>query len=109
MAKHVSLEISEGHFSYRILEEKVGEEARLDGLYVVRTSLSKEEMSGEDAVRSYKQLSHVELAFRSMKGIDLKVRPIYHHLDVSSAAERDVERRYSGYGARHHVCHRANA
>ena len=81
MAKHVSLEISEGHFSYRILEEKVGEEARLDGLYVVRTSLSKEAMSGEDAVRSYKQLSHVERAFRSMKGIDLKVRPIYHHLE----------------------------
>ena len=81
MAKHVSLEISEGHFSYRILEEKVGEEARLDGLYVVRTSLSKGQMSGEDAVRSYKQLSHVERAFRSMKGIDLKVRPIYHHLE----------------------------
>jgi len=50
MAKHFSLEIGEGQFSYRILEEKVGEEARLDGLYVVRTSLSKEEMSGEDAV-----------------------------------------------------------
>jgi len=81
MAKHFSLEIGQGHFSYRILEEKVGEEARLDGLYVVRTSLSKEEMSGEDAVRSYKQLSHVERAFRSMKGIDLKVRPIYHHLE----------------------------
>ena len=81
MAKHFSLEISEGHFSYRILEEKVGEEARLDGLYVVRTSLSKGQMSGEDAVRSYKQLSHVERAFRSMKGIDLKVRPIYHHLE----------------------------
>ena len=108
MAKHVSLEISEGHFSYRILEEKVGEEARLDGLYVVRTSLSKGQMSGEDAVRSYKQLSHVERAFRSMKGIDLKVRPNYHHLDVSSTAGRDVERRYSGDGPRHHVCHRAN-
>ena len=81
MAKHFSLEIRQGHFSYRILEEKVGEEARLDGLYVVRTSLSKEEMSGEDAVRSYKQLSHVERAFRSMKGIDVKVRPIYHHLE----------------------------
>jgi transposase len=81
MAKHFSLEIGEGHFSYRILEEKVGEEARLDGLYVVRTSLSKEEMSGEAAVRSYKQLSRVERAFRSMKGIDLKVRPIYHHLE----------------------------
>jgi len=81
MAKHFALEIGDGQFSYRILEEKVGEEASLDRLYVVRTSLSKEEMRGEDAVRSYKQLSHVERAFCSMKGIDLKVRPIYHHLE----------------------------
>ena len=52
----------------------------MDGLYVIRTSLSKERMNGEDAVRSYKRLSNVERAFRSFKGIDLRVRPIYHHL-----------------------------
>lgn len=48
---------------------------------MVRTGLSKEEMSGEAAVRSYKQLSHVERAFRSLKGVDLKVRQIYHNLE----------------------------
>jgi len=77
MGKHFSLEISAGHFSYHILSERVKEEAKLDGLYVVRTSLSQGQMGEEETVRSYKQLSHVEQAFRSMKGIDLKVRPIY--------------------------------
>jgi transposase len=81
MGKHFQLVIEEGRFRYHLLPEKVAEEARMDGLYVIRTSLSKERMTGEDAVRSYKQLSNVERAFRSLKGIDLKVRPIYHHLD----------------------------
>jgi len=81
VAKHFSLDINERHFSYHLLEEKVKAEAALDGLYVIRTSLSKEQMSGEDAVRSYKRLSNVERAFRSFKGIDLRVRPIRHHLE----------------------------
>jgi len=81
VGKHFQLVIEEGQFSYHLLPEKVAEEAAMDGLYVIRTSLSKERMTGEDAVRSYKRLSNVERAFRSLKGIDLKVRPIYHHLD----------------------------
>jgi len=81
VAKHFDLDINERHFSYHLLEEKVTAEAALDGLYVIRTSLSKEQMSGEDAIRSYKRLSNVERAFRSFKGIDLKVRPIHHHLE----------------------------
>ena len=81
VAKHFDLVINEGHFSYHLLEEKVTAEAALDGLYVIRTSLSKEQMSGEDALRSYKRLSNVERAFRSFKGIDLRVRPIHHHLE----------------------------
>jgi len=81
VAKHFDLDIAKGHFSYHLLEEKVAAEAALDGLYVIRTSLSKEQMSGEDAIRSYKRLSNVERAFRSFKGIDLKVRPIHHHLE----------------------------
>lgn len=80
VAKHFELKISKGRFSYRFLEEKVAAEAALDGLYVIRTSLSKERMDEADVIRSYKQLSNVEQAFRSFKGIDLKVRPIYHHL-----------------------------
>lgn len=81
VGKHFQLVIEEGQFSYHLLPEKVAEEAAMDGLYVIRTSLSKTRMTGEDAVRSYKRLSNVERAFRSLKGIDLKVRPIYHHLD----------------------------
>jgi len=81
VGKHFQLVIEKGQFSYHLLPEKVAEEAAMDGLYVIRTSLSKTRMTGEDAVRSYKRLSNVERAFRSLKGIDLKVRPIYHHLE----------------------------
>jgi len=59
----------------------MGQEAASDALYVIRTSLSKGRMDEADVARSYKQLSNVERAFRSFKGIDLKVRPIYHHLE----------------------------
>jgi len=52
----------------------------LDGIYVIRTSLPAEQMSAEDTVRSYKALADVERAFRSLKTIDLKVRPIHHRL-----------------------------
>lgn len=81
VAKHFQLTIENGRFSYRLLKEKVATEAALDGLYVIRTSLSKERLSTEDTVRRYKELAKVEQAFRSLKSIDLKVRPIYHHLE----------------------------
>jgi len=81
MAKHIHLDIEEDSFDYRVLEESVKAEAAMDGLYVIRTSLSKERMGAEDAVRRYKDLSKVERAFRSLKSIDLKIRPIYHHLE----------------------------
>jgi len=81
VAKHFQLAIEDGRFSYRLLKEKVAAEAALDGLYVIRTSLSKERLSTEDTVRRYKDLAKVEQAFRSLKSIDLKVRPIYHHLE----------------------------
>ena len=81
MAKHIHLDIEEDSFDYRVLEESVKAEAAMDGLYIIRTSLSKERMGAEDAVRRYKDLSKVERAFRSLKSIDLKIRPIYHHLE----------------------------
>jgi len=80
VAKHFQLEIDEGRFAFRVDEEKVAAEAALDGIYVIRTSLSKDRLSAEDTVRSYKLLSSVERAFRSIKTLDLKVRPIHHHL-----------------------------
>jgi len=81
VAKHFQLTIENGRFSYRLLKEKVATEAALDGLYVIRTSLSKERLSTKDTVRCYKELAKVEQAFRSLKSIDIKVRPIYHHLE----------------------------
>lgn len=81
VAKHFKLEIGERVFSYRVREEKVRAEAALDGIYVIRTSVPREIISTEDAVRHYKKLARVERAFRSMKSVSLKVRPIYHWLE----------------------------
>jgi hypothetical protein len=81
VAKHFLLEIDEASFSYRRNEAKIVEEAALDGIYVIRTSVESEALSSEATVRAYKDLAKVERAFRSMKTIDLKVRPIYHWLD----------------------------
>ena len=58
--------------------ESIAAEAALDGLYVVRTSLPAGELDAEGAVRAYKRLSAVERAFRSLKTVDLKVRPVFH-------------------------------
>jgi transposase len=79
VAKHFILDIGEDSFDFRIDEEKVAAEAALDGVYVVRTSLSRQRMSAEDTVRGYKSLCQVEQAFRCIKQVDLKVRPIRHH------------------------------
>jgi transposase len=81
VGKHFVLDISDESFSYRRHEAKISEESALDGIYVVRTSVPPEVVSSEDAVRAYKDLAKVERAFRSMKTVDLKVRPIYHWLD----------------------------
>lgn len=81
MAKHFTLAIGDDAFSYAVDTASVDAEAALDGLYVVRTSFSEEKLSAEEAVRSYKLLTQVERAFRTMKGIDMLVRPIYHHLE----------------------------
>jgi transposase len=81
MAKHFILDIGEESFAYRRDEAKIAEEAALDGFYVVRTSVPEACLGAESTVRAYKDLAKVERAFRSMKTVDLKVRPIYHWLD----------------------------
>jgi len=81
MGKHFILEITEDSFNYRRDEEKIATEAALDGLYVIRTSVSSDALSAEATVRAYKDLSKVERAFRSIKTVDLKIRPIYHRLE----------------------------
>jgi transposase len=81
VGKHFVLEIDEQKFSYRRDEARIAKEAALDGLYVIRTSVAAEALSSGNTVRAYKDLAKVERAFRSMKTIDLHVRPIYHWLD----------------------------
>ena len=81
VGKHFVLDIDEARFAYRRDEKKIAQEAALDGLYVIRTSVASETMPSEQVVRAYKDLSKVERAFRCLKTIDLKVRPIYHWLD----------------------------
>ena len=81
VAKHFTLDIGERHFAYTVDENQVAAEAALDGLYVIRTSVAEHRLSSEEAVRSYKRLSDVERAFRSLKTVDLQVRPIYHRLE----------------------------
>ena len=81
VAKHFVLEIEEKSFSYQRDEKKINEEANLDGLYVIRSSVPKETLGPESTVRAYKDLSKVERAFRCLKTVDLKVRPIFHRLD----------------------------
>jgi len=80
VAKHFTLTIEEDSFAYRVDQAQVKEAAALDGIYVLRTPLSPKAMGAADVVRSYKSLSDVERAFRCLKTVDLKVRPIHHHL-----------------------------
>jgi transposase len=81
VAKHFELTIEDNRFDCKILREQVEAEAALDGVYVIRTNLPKKQMSAADAVRNYKGLCEVERAFRSLKTVDLKVRPIHHRLE----------------------------
>lgn len=78
MAKHFITKIEEDRFDFRRDQEKIDKEAALDGLYIIRTSVRREDLGDQAAVRAYKDLSKVEQAFRSLKTVDLKVRPIYH-------------------------------
>jgi len=82
VAKHFTLDIGAHHFDFDIDQDKVAAEAALDGIYIVRTSLSAERMNADDTVRSYKLLSQVERAFRALKSLDINVRPIRHRLET---------------------------
>ena len=81
MAKHFALDIKDQSFGYRRDAESIAREAALDGLYVVRTSLPASELDAQGTVRAYKRLSAVERAFRSLKTVDLKVRPVFHYTE----------------------------
>src|SRR5512143_268337 len=78
MAKHFTLTIRDGHLGWARKEDSIKNEELLDGIYVIRTSEPAARLTAADGVRSYKRLALVEQAFRSLKGIDLLVRPIHH-------------------------------
>lgn len=78
MKKHFRLEISEDSFRAERDAQSIADEAALDGFYVIRTNVPAATLTAQDTVRSYKRLSTVERAFRSLKTVDLHVRPIGH-------------------------------
>jgi hypothetical protein len=78
VAKHFELDIGENHFTFARKHEAIAAEAALDGIYIIRTSVDAACMEAADCVRNYKALANVERAFRSLKTVDLKVRPIHH-------------------------------
>jgi len=80
MGKHFELRIEEDGFHYTRKEANIEREQNLDGIYVIRTSVKAEALSSRQVVASYKSLSGVERAFRSLKTVDLHVRPIHHRL-----------------------------
>lgn len=78
MAKHIELDIRDDAFSFCRKQAQIDREAALDGIYVIRTSLPADRMDAAGCVRSYKALAQVERVFKTMKSVDLKVRPIHH-------------------------------
>ena len=80
VAKHFTLSITDDTFSFTRNTDAIEAEARLDGFYVIRTNLDKTTLAASDVVRVYKSLSQAERAFRSIKTVDLEIRPIHHRL-----------------------------
>ena len=81
VAKHFRLTITNNSFSFSRIQEKIDEEALSDGLYVIRSPIPQDQMNADELVKTYKSLSRVERAFRTLKTVDLKVRPVYHWLE----------------------------
>jgi len=81
VSKHFEMTITDSALSFVRIQQNIDAEAAVDGLYIIRTSLKAERMDAAACVRTYKSLAQVERAFLSMKMMDLKVRPIHHHLE----------------------------
>jgi transposase len=80
VGKHFRLDIADNRFSYERDLESIAAEAALDGFYVIRSGVGADKLSSEELVRSYKLLAGVERAFRTMKSVELQVRPVHHRL-----------------------------
>lgn len=86
MAKHFTLDITDTTFTHRLRDETINTEAALDGIYVIRTSVPATQLDTAQTVRVYKSLANVEKIFRSLKSVDLRVRPIHHHTEDRTRA-----------------------
>jgi transposase len=82
MGKHFELTIADGQFHFARRNEAIAREAELDGLYVIRTSESQARLSPAQVVRSYKGLAQVERALRTLKDMELRIRPIHHRTEA---------------------------
>jgi transposase len=82
VAKHFELTITDTRFAFRRNLASIAAETALDGLYVIRTSLSVAQLDAAATVAAYKSLAHVERAFRSIKTVDLHVRPVFHYSEA---------------------------
>ena len=80
VGKHFILHIADGEFRYERNLESIARQEALDGIYVVRTSENARDLPAADTVRTYKSLGQVEQAFRCLKGVDIRIRPIHHRL-----------------------------
>jgi transposase len=80
VAKHFDLDIQDEAFAFRRNPVSIATEAELDGLYIIRTSVPEAKMDAAECVRQYKSLAQVERAFRTLKSVDLRIRPIHHRL-----------------------------
>jgi transposase len=78
MAKHFDVEVADGYLAWQRRMEQIAEEERLDGIYVIRTSVPAEHLDAVETVQAYKDLARIERAFRSLKTVDLEIRPIRH-------------------------------
>ena len=81
VGKHFIFTVAKSKFSYKRDQNKIEREAALDGIYVIRTSVAANKLQASDVVLSYKRLSLAERAFRTLKGMDLKIRPIHHRIE----------------------------
>jgi transposase len=78
MAKHFTVTVTDGDVAFTRNTAQIDAEAALDGVYALRTSLKPETLDAASTVKAYKQLAQAERAFRSLKTVDIEVRPIHH-------------------------------
>jgi hypothetical protein len=81
MAKHFQVTITDTSLAYERKQDQIDDEARLDGIYVIRTPVPEAELDAAGIVTAYKNLKYVERDFRHIKSDDLDLRPVFHRLE----------------------------